>query len=105
MQEELFRNRQSHILVKPRVTFNKTTMDYTAKMKFLGTQITDTLKWHSHIQLLASKLSEVAFMIKYGSLYGKVPQRDSEPEFDSKHLFYKISLTSPVWNIILGGGG
>jgi hypothetical protein len=26
----LFHNRQSHILVKPRVTFNKTTMDYTA---------------------------------------------------------------------------
>jgi hypothetical protein len=39
-------------------------MDYTAEMKFLGIQITDTLKWHSRIQLLASKLSKVAFMIK-----------------------------------------
>jgi uncharacterized protein YqgQ len=58
------KNRQSHSLVKPRVTFNKTTVDYTAKMEFLGIQIIDTLKWHSHIQLLASKLSKVAFMIK-----------------------------------------
>jgi hypothetical protein len=36
----------------------------SAEMKFLGIQITDTLKWHSNIQLLASKLSKVAFMIK-----------------------------------------
>jgi hypothetical protein len=40
-------------------------MDYTAEMKSLGIQITDTQKWHSHIQLLASKLSKVAFMIKF----------------------------------------
>jgi hypothetical protein len=55
----LFCIRQSHILIKHWVTFNKTTVDYTAVI-----QITDTLKWHSHIQLLASKLSKVAFMIK-----------------------------------------
>jgi uncharacterized protein YqgQ len=40
------------------------TMDYTVEMKFLGIQVTDTQKWHSHIQLLSSKLSKVAFMIK-----------------------------------------
>jgi len=39
-------------------------VDYTAEIKFLGIQITDTLKWHSHIQLLAGKLCKVAFMIK-----------------------------------------
>ena len=59
----LFHNRQIHVLVKPLVTFKKMTVDYTAEMKFLGIQITDTLKWHPHIQLLASKLSKVAFMI------------------------------------------
>ena len=59
------------------------TMDYTVEMKFLGIQVTDTQKWHSNIQLLSSKLSKVAFMIK-------VPQGDSEPEFNSKHLFCKI---------------
>jgi len=39
-------------------------VDYTAETKFLGIQITDTLKWHSHVQSLASKLSKAAFMIK-----------------------------------------
>jgi hypothetical protein len=55
----LFHNRQLQFLVKPSVTFNNATMDYTAETKFLGIQITDTLKCHSHIQLLASKLSKV----------------------------------------------
>ena len=60
----LFHNRQTHFLVKPLITFNKMTVDYTAEIKFLGIQITDTLKWHSHIQSLAHKLCKVAFMIK-----------------------------------------
>ena len=59
-----FHNRQTHFPVKPLVTLNKMTFDYTAEMKFLGIQITDSLKWNPHIQLLASKLSKVAFMIK-----------------------------------------
>ena len=60
----LFHNRQTHISVKPLVTFNNMNVDYTAEVKFLGIQITDTLKWHSHVQLLAGKLCKVAFMIK-----------------------------------------
>jgi len=59
----LFHNRQTHFLVKPLVTFNKKTMDYTAEIKFCGIQITDTLKWHSYVHLLVSKLSKVAFVI------------------------------------------
>jgi len=39
-------------------------VDYTAEIKFLGIQITDKLKWHSHVQLLAGKLCKVTFMIK-----------------------------------------
>jgi hypothetical protein len=59
-----FHNGQPHLLVKPLVTFKKLTMTYTSEMKFLVIRITDTLKWHSHVQLLANKLSKVAFMIK-----------------------------------------
>ena len=59
-----FHNRQTHFPVKPLVTFNKMTVDYTAEMKFIGIKIMDMLKWHPHIQLLASKLSKVAFMVK-----------------------------------------
>ena len=40
------------------------TVAYTSETKFLAIQITDSLKWHSHIQLLANKLSKVTFMIK-----------------------------------------
>jgi len=43
----LFHNRQKHVLVKHLVTFDNMTVDYTAEIKFLGIQITDTLKWHS----------------------------------------------------------
>jgi hypothetical protein len=43
MGVRLFHNRQSHILVKPSVTFNNMAMDYTVEMKFLGIQITDTV--------------------------------------------------------------
>jgi hypothetical protein len=53
-----------NFLVKPQVAFNKMNLDYTAEMKFLGNHITETLKWNSHVQSLASKLSEVSFMIK-----------------------------------------
>jgi len=53
-----------YVLVKPLVTFNNMNVDYTAEIKFLGIRITGTLKWHSHVQLLAGKLCKVAFMIK-----------------------------------------
>jgi len=60
----LFHNKQTHVLVKPLVTFNNMNVDYTAEIKLLGIQITDILKWHSHVQLLAGTLCKVAFMIK-----------------------------------------
>jgi len=52
----LFHNRQTHVLVKPLVTFNNMNVDYTAEVKFLGIQITDTVKCHCHVQLLTGKL-------------------------------------------------
>jgi len=59
-----FHNGQPHFLAKPLVTFNNTTVAYTLETKFLGIRITDSLKWHFHIQPLANKLSKVTFMIK-----------------------------------------
>jgi hypothetical protein len=35
-----------------------------AEMKFLGIQIMEKLKWNSHVQSLANKLSRVLFMMK-----------------------------------------
>jgi hypothetical protein len=56
-----FHNRQPHFLVKTLVTFTKRAVAYTSETNFLGIRITDTLKLPSHIQLLANKLSRVAF--------------------------------------------
>jgi len=36
----------------------------TAETKFLGVYITEKLKWNTHVQSLANKLSKVPFMIK-----------------------------------------
>jgi len=68
-----FHNRQSKFPIKPQVNalpkvpqvnFNKLNLEYTAEMKFLGIHITETLKWNSHIQSLANKLSMVSFTIR-----------------------------------------
>jgi hypothetical protein len=59
-----FHNRHMKFLVKPQVTFNKINLDYTAEMKLVGIHVTETLKWNSHVQSLASKLSKESFMIK-----------------------------------------
>ena len=72
-------------------------LDYTAETEYLGIHITETLNWNSHIQSLASKLSKVSFMIK--SL------REFESKYNTKYLFYKISVTSMCWYIILGAIG
>ena len=59
----LFYNRQKHVLLKPLVTFNNMNVDYTAEIKFLGVQITETLKCHCHVQLLAGKLCCVRWLL------------------------------------------
>ena len=58
-----FYNRQNSFLVKPQVNFNKMNLDYITETKFLGIHITETLKWNSHVQTLASKLSKASFKI------------------------------------------
>jgi hypothetical protein len=37
--------------------------NYTAKTKFLGVCIKETLKWNTHVQSLANKMNKVSFMI------------------------------------------
>ena len=59
-----FHNRQSKLLVKPQVSFNKLNLEYITETKFLGIYITETLKWNSRVQSLANKLSRVSIIIK-----------------------------------------
>jgi hypothetical protein len=93
----LFHNRHTHFLLKPSVTFNKITVDYNAEIKFLCIQIMDTLRWHSHTQLLPGKLCKVVFMVK------------SLKEVLSLNLIWNIYSTKFHWihrfGILFGGGG
>jgi hypothetical protein len=59
-----FHNRQEKSPIKPQVSLNKSSSKYTAELKFLGIHIMETLKWNSHIQVLANNLSKVSFIIK-----------------------------------------
>jgi hypothetical protein len=54
---------------------------YSAETKFLGIYITETLKWNSHVQSLATKLSKVSYMIK------------SLKEILSQHMIRNIYFT------------
>ena len=56
------RNRNNERIQK--FTLNKINLVYTAETKFLGIYITETLRWNSHVQSLATKLSKVSYMIK-----------------------------------------
>ena len=55
----LCHNKQTHVLV----TFNNMNVDYTAEIKCLAIQITDTLNCHCHVQLLAGKLCCVRWLL------------------------------------------
>jgi hypothetical protein len=94
----LFHNKHSKIPVKPKITLNKINLVYTAETKFLGIYTTGTLRWNSHVQSLATKLGTVSYMIK-------VLERDFESLYDTKYLFYKISIAFNVWYPILGENG
>jgi hypothetical protein len=59
-----FYNKHKEHMVKPKVTINKMNLNYTTETKFLGIHIIESLKWNSHVKVLASKLSKVSFMIK-----------------------------------------
>jgi hypothetical protein len=50
-------------LVKPKIVFKNVEISYTSVVKFLGINISNNLKWDTHIQFLSSKFKKVSFMI------------------------------------------
>jgi hypothetical protein len=78
-----FHNRQSKFLIKPQVSFNKLNLEYVPETKFLGINITETLKWNCHVQSLANQLSNVSFMIK--------SSKEILRFYDSKCLFTHLA--------------
>jgi hypothetical protein len=55
---------KSKSVVRPHIFFNNSEIAYASELRFLGTDITENLKWNIHIQSLCSKLSKTSYMIK-----------------------------------------
>ena len=86
-----------HMLnIMPNMFINKINLEYTTEVKFLGIYITETLKWDTHIQILANKLSEVSFMAK--SLKGIL-----SPYMIRNIYFTKIQALLRFGILFLGG--
>jgi hypothetical protein len=92
-----FHNRQSNFPIKPQVSFNKLNLEYTAETKCLCIHITERVKWNSHVQLLANKLSKVLFIVK--SSKGIL-----SPGMIRNVYYYSILGTPTTWDTIFFGG-
>ena len=55
----LFHFNKTCNLVKPKIVFNSVEINYSCKVKFLGINISNNLKWNTHIQFLCWKLNKV----------------------------------------------
>ncbi|PNF29254.1 hypothetical protein B7P43_G10478, partial [Cryptotermes secundus] len=60
----LFQLNKSYYMSEPVITFKNMKISYTSQFKFLGVNISNNLKWSSHIQSLCLKLNKVCYIIK-----------------------------------------
>jgi len=58
----LFHFNKTCSLVKTKIVFNSVEINYTSKMKFWGINISNNLKWNTHIQFLCWKLNKVTLL-------------------------------------------
>jgi hypothetical protein len=82
-QAILFHLHRTCNLVMPRIVFKNVEISYTSEVQFLEINISNNLKWKTHIQFLCSKLNQVAYMIS--SLTGDF-------SLFKKYIFYKVSI-------------
>jgi hypothetical protein len=59
----LFHLNKTCKLVMPKVVFKNIEISYPSEFRFLGINISNNLKWNTHIWILCSKLSKVSYMI------------------------------------------
>ncbi|PNF20311.1 hypothetical protein B7P43_G13693 [Cryptotermes secundus] len=55
---------KSRSVVRPQIFYNNLETAYSSELRFLGIDITENLKWSTHIQSLCSKLSKTSYIIK-----------------------------------------
>jgi hypothetical protein len=90
-----FHNRQAKFPAKPQVSINGTNITYISQTKFLGIYLTETLDWNTHVEVLATKLSKVIFIIKS-------TKEILTSKMTLKYLFCQISVFDEFWITILG---
>jgi hypothetical protein len=60
----LFQLNEVYVMTELVITFKNKEVTYTSQFRFLGINITNNLKWSSHIQALCQKLNKVCYIIK-----------------------------------------
>ena len=59
----LFHSNKTSNLIKPKIVYNNAEINCASKTNFLGTDISNNLKWNTHNQVLCSKLNNIFYMI------------------------------------------
>jgi hypothetical protein len=91
-----FHNKQSKIPVKPKITLNKINLVYTAETKFLRSYTAETLRWNSHVQTLATKLSKVSYII--------MSLRETLSHYMIQNIYFTKFQSLLMFGILFWGG-
>jgi hypothetical protein len=59
----LFHFNKTCNLVKPNIAFKYVEISYTSAVQFLGINISNKLKWSTHLQFLCSQLNKVSYIV------------------------------------------
>jgi hypothetical protein len=59
-----FHPRQRLRVCKPSIVYNNLEIPYKSDVKFLGIQITEKLRWNTHIKSICPNLNKAYFIIK-----------------------------------------
>jgi len=84
-------------LVTPKTVFKNADISYTSEVTFVGINISNNLKWNTHIQFLCSKLNKVSYMISS-------PTGDLSLFTLRNTYFYKIPIFDKVQNNFMEWG-
>jgi hypothetical protein len=60
----LFQLNKTYVMTEPVIKFKNNDITYTSQFRFLCINITNNLKWSSHIQALCLKLNMVCYIMR-----------------------------------------
>jgi hypothetical protein len=92
----LFQLNKTYVMTGPVIKFKNREITYTSRFRFLGINITNNLKWSSHIQALCLKLNKVCYVIK--SL------KDVVSFYTLKNIYFAKFQSLVSYDLIFWGG-